>query len=140
MSRRWRSAALSGARATDACKHQMEMYSVARADGQPQLVPVDAMHDQDAAAASLKPASSQPPVYQDLFAVGAVPPDLCPVHNATASLLGSPTSAGTGASDSLIPSSAAASAPRYAPASSDIVLERVLGGDGLMHVIMRQRR
>jgi 1A family penicillin-binding protein len=131
----------SGARATDACKHQLEMYSVARADGQPQLVPVDAMHDRDAAADPLKLASSEPPVYEDLFAIGAVPPDLCPLHNASAAVSTLPASAGGAAiPDSLLPSSAVVAPTRYAPASSDIVLERVLGGDGLMHVIMRQRR
>ena len=93
----------SGARATDACKHQMEIYSVARADGQPQLVPADAMHDRDAAADSLKLASGESPVYEDLFAVGAVPPDLCPLHNASASVFSAPTSTvGAAISDSVV--------------------------------------
>ena len=132
----------SGARATDACKHQMEMYSVARADGQPQLVPADAMHDRDAAADSLKLASGESPVYEDLFAVGAVPPDLCPLHNASASVFSAPTSTvGAAISDSVAAASAVVSSPsRYTVPASDIVIERVLGGDGLMHVIMRQRR
>jgi 1A family penicillin-binding protein len=132
----------SGARATDACKHQMEMYSVARADGQPQLVAADAMHDHDAAADSLKLASGESPVYEDLFAVGAVPPDLCPLHNASASVLTAPTSTvGAAISGSVVVSSGVVSPPlRYTPPASDIVIERVLGGDGLTHVIMRQRR
>ena len=76
---------LSGARATDACKHQGEMYTVARADGTPQLVPASGLVDQDEAATMQAQASSEPPVYEDLFAVGTVPPDICPIHNPTAS-------------------------------------------------------
>jgi hypothetical protein len=66
---------------------------------------------------------------------------LCPLHNATASVI-TPASGSAAVSDPVVPSSAVLSFPsRYAPAAtSDIVIERVLGGDGLMHVIMRQRR
>ncbi len=111
---------LSGARATEACKHQGEMYTVARADGSAQFVPTNGMFDQDDAATVQ--ASNEPPVYEDLFAVGTVPPDICPIHN--------PTAPGAGI--------ASAAPPAVDP--SDIVLERVLGTDGLMHVVMRQRR
>jgi 1A family penicillin-binding protein len=75
----------SGARATDACKHQGEMYAVARVDGTPQLVPASGLVDQDDAATMQPQAASEPPVYEDLFAVGTVPPDICPIHNPTAS-------------------------------------------------------
>ena len=118
---------LSGARATEACKHQRDMYTVVRADGSPQLVAVDAMSDQHEAPTALTVASNEPPVYEDLFALGTVPPDICPIHN--------PATPGSCVASF---SSDAAAGPTLT--SSDIVLERVLGADGLMHVVMRQRR
>jgi penicillin-binding protein 1A len=118
---------LSGARATEACKHQRDMYTVARADGSPQFVPVDAMSDQHEAPTASTVTSNEPPVYEDLFALGTVPPDICPIHN--------PAAPGGG-----VASFSSDAAAGSTPSSSDIVLERVLGADGLMHVVMRQRR
>ena len=118
------------------------MYTVARADGSPQLVPVDAMRDQDDGRSKM--AVNEPPVYEDLFAIGTVPPDLCPIHNTTTSptIASSSVSGTTQIANSVMPTSSqfAASPPSLAPRPSDIVLERVLGSDGLMHVVMRQRR
>ncbi|MFL6278873.1 MAG: transglycosylase domain-containing protein [Vicinamibacterales bacterium] len=134
---------LSGARATEACKHQREIYTVTRPDGSPQLVPLDAMLDADDAAKSPTLASSEPPVYEDLFRVGSVPPELCPLHNPVAAESGIATSSpsGTPLVDSLLPAASISKvSPRLAPAASEIILERVLGADGLMHVVMRQRR
>ncbi|HTH03949.1 MAG TPA: PBP1A family penicillin-binding protein [Vicinamibacterales bacterium] len=132
----------SGARATEACRHPQDMYTVARADGSPQLVPVDAMRDQDDGRSKM--AVNEPPVYEDLFAIGTVPPDLCPIHNTTTSptIASSSVSGTTQIANSVMPTSSqfAASPPSLAPRPSDIVLERVLGSDGLMHVVMRQRR
>jgi len=132
---------LSGARATEACKHQRDIYTVARPDGSPQVVPADAMLDQDDGA-SLKLASNEPPVYEDLFAVGTVPPDICPIHNATAAGSGivSSSTNSTPIVNSVTATSQVTATPSLTPATSDIVLERVLGSDGLMHVVMRQRR
>ena len=133
---------LSGARATDACKHQRDLYTVSRGDGSPQLVPIEALFDQDDASTLKTLASNEPPVYEDLFPVGAVPPDICPIHNPAApgggiaSSSASPTQIGS----SLTAASQFAATPSLTPASADIVLERVLGTDGLMHVVMRQRR
>jgi membrane peptidoglycan carboxypeptidase len=75
---------LTGARATEACRHP----------GLPPLAPVShrvvaAAHlasgpsSHDAAADA---ARVEPPVYEDLFPVGAIPPDECPVHGAAASV------------------------------------------------------
>lgn len=122
---------LSGARATEACKHQRDMYTVARADGSPQFVPTNAMLDQDDTVTVQAQASNEPPVYEDLFAVGTVPPDICPIHNPTAS---------SGATRIYSLGTSAPVAVGLPPVTSDIVLERVLGADGLMHVVMRQRR
>jgi penicillin-binding protein 1A len=132
---------VSGARATEACKHQRDIYTVARVDGSPQFVPVDTMFDQDDAATSPRLASNEPPVYEDLFAIGSVPPDICPLHNSTASSGGiaSSSMSTTQIGNSVTPTSSSQFAVTP-PATSDIVLERVLGNDGLMHVVMRQRR
>jgi len=135
---------LSGARATEACKHQREMYSVARADGSPQLVSIDAaMLDTDDAAKSPTLASSEPPVYEDLFRVGSVPPEICPLHNPAASESGVATSSLSASPvvPLLLPAASISKVtPTVTPAASEIILERVLGADGLMHVVMRQRR
>jgi hypothetical protein len=86
---------LSGARATESCKHQREMYTVARPDGVTQLVPASVISDSADAAAAQALASNEPPVYEDLFPIGAVPPEICPLHNPTAnplSLISNPES------------------------------------------------
>ncbi len=74
---------LSGARATESCKHQRDMYTVARVDGVPQLVPASDISDTDDLAAAQALASNEPPVYEDLFPIGAVPPEICLLHNPT---------------------------------------------------------
>ncbi len=106
---------LSGARATEACKHQEAIYTLTRADGGQQLVPSSALSDSD--DLSTPAMSIEPPVYEDLFAVGSVPAEICPLHNQPALSTG-----------------VAPAAP-----STDIVLERTLGADGVVHVTMKQR-
>lgn len=133
---------LSGARATESCKHQRDMYTVARGGGLSQLVPADGMVDADDVAAQTL-ASNEPPVYEDLFPIGSVPPEICPLHNpAPATGIATWSSSSSPVHESLVPAPSQSATPtRLTPASpSDIVLERVLGNDGLMHVVMRQRR
>ena len=129
---------LSGARATEACRHQADIYSVAREGASPQIVPTDALFDQDDQPARTL-AAGEPPVYEDLFPIGAVPAEICPLHNPSAGALG--LVGASPASDSLVPSPSriATSGPFTTP-TSDIVLERVLGPDGVMRMVMRQRR
>jgi 1A family penicillin-binding protein len=139
---------LSGARATEACRHGAAVYSVS-ADGTPaQLVPVDAMHDEaDAPVRTL--AAGETPVYEDLFPLGAVSGELCPLHNPVANAIAAyPTSTPivdsliqTGQTSASIPTVSGSSLTMASkPASTDIVLERVLGPDGVMRMVMRQRR
>ena len=71
---------LSGARATDACRHPSEVYSVS-GEGTPQLVPADAMLDEAEAPPVRTLAAGETPVYEDLFPLGAVSSELCPLHN-----------------------------------------------------------
>ena len=137
---------LSGARATEACRHQADVYSVTNEDGSPRLVPVDAMADSDdiTPVRALPPA--QPPVYEDLFSIGAVPSELCPLHGPAANTYGIASASVSGAPQSSTPTVDAILATptgtsgRIAPASTDIVLERVLGADGVIRVVMHQKR
>ncbi len=135
---------LSGARATEACRHQTDVYSVTNEDGSPQLVPVNAMFDQDNEKPERALAPGQSPVYEDLFPIGAVPSELCPLHNPASNNYGiaatspqSPTPTADSPARSPVP---VATSGIIAPPSTDIVLERVLGADGVMRLVMRQRR
>jgi penicillin-binding protein 2D len=137
---------LSGARATEACRHPAEVYSVT-ADGTPaQLVPVDAMQDEADAPPVRTLAAGEAPVYEDLFPVGAVSSEPCPLHNPSPYAIAaypSPTPmvdsiVRTSASIPTVSASSLTMASR--PAYTDIVLERVLGPDGVMRMVMRQRR
>jgi 1A family penicillin-binding protein len=133
---------LSGARATEACRHQADVYSVTNEDGSPQLVPVDAMADPGDVAHARTLPPEQPPVYEDLFAIGAVPSEPCPLHNPAAGAYGSASASAqstTPTVDALLTTPTGTSG-RVAPASTDIVLERVLGADGVMRVVMHQKR
>jgi penicillin-binding protein 1A len=121
---------VSGARATDACRHQADVYAVTTADGSPQIVAADSMHDGRAGSAAIAAGEPrEPPVYEDLFPVGAVPDELCPLHNPPAAPVGVAAATGPVASAGML------TAP-----STDIVLERIVGSDGVMRVVMRQRR
>jgi membrane carboxypeptidase/penicillin-binding protein len=133
---------LSGARATEACRHQADVYSITTDAGLPQLVPVDAMFDQDTVQSTRALPPAQSPVYEDLFAIGAVPSELCPLHNPAPDNYGIATqSQDPPMSDARpqSPSPVATSGIIAAP-STDIVMERVLGPDGVMRIVMRQRR
>jgi len=130
---------LSGARATEACRHQADVYSVARDGMLPQLVPMDALADQDDRHSARTLAPGESPVYEDLFSIGSVPADICPMHNPQAGSFGVASSAP--ASDMLVPPpSPIGTSGAVRTAGSEIVLERVLGTDGIMRMVMRQRR
>jgi hypothetical protein len=130
---------LSGARATEACRHQSDVYAVVHDGSSPQLLPIAAMLDQDDQKSVRTMPAGESPVYEDLFAIGAVPADICPIHNPPPGSFGS-TSASQ-ASDSPVPaSSPVATSGTFTTATSDIVLERVLGPDGVIRMIMRQKR
>jgi len=131
---------LSGARATEACRHQSDVYAVVHDGSSPQLLPAAAMLDQDQ-----KPlrtlAAGESPVYEDLFPIGAVPADMCPIHNPSSGSFGSTSSSQASDSPAPVPgSSPVATSGTFTTATSDIVLERVLGPDGVMRMIMRQKR
>jgi membrane peptidoglycan carboxypeptidase len=128
---------VSGARATDACRHAAEIYAVG--DGA-QFVPSGALMDD----AEVPPVRALPPgaspVYEDLFPIGAVPSEPCPIHNRPADPYGVSTASSTPMVDSILGASSSAVGTSGTAPSTDIVLERVLGPDGVMRVVMRQRR
>ena len=125
---------VSGARATDACRHAAEIYTVGT-DGL-QYVPAGALMDD----AEVPPVRSLPPgtspVYEDLFPIGAVPSEPCPIHNRP----GDPYSSSTPMVDSILGAASHVAATSGSVPSADIILERVLGPDGIMRVVMRQKR
>ena len=133
---------LSGARATDACRHQADVYSVTNEDESPHLVPVDAMLDQDTVKPARALAAGQSPVYEDLFPIGAVPSELCPLHNPTPDNYGIATQPQNPPRSDARPQSPGpvATSGIIAAPSTDIIMERVLGPDGVMRFVMRQRR
>jgi penicillin-binding protein 1A len=117
---------VSGARATDACRHADEIYTVG--DGGSQFVPAGALMDDAEVPPVRALPSGAPTVYEDLFPIGTVPSEPCPIHNRPVD----PYPSSTPMVDSIVSASSSA--------SPDIVLERVLGPDGVMRVVMRQRR
>jgi penicillin-binding protein 1A len=136
----------SGARASEACRHAPAIYAVGK-DGAPaQFVSADAMHDEaEAAGVGSAAVSDEPAVYEDLFPLGAVSGESCPLHNPHANVLAGYSSA-TPMVDAIVQrsvSSGAAGGATLAMAartpSTDIVLERVLGSDGVLRMVMRQR-
>ncbi len=136
---------VSGARATDACRHAAEVYTISSDSGS-QFVATDAMFDDAEVPPARKLPAGASPVYEDLFPIGAVPNEPCPIHNPPADPYGYGVSSASSSSttpivDSIIGASSAGSVGTSGTApSTNIVLERVLGPDGVMRVVMRQRR
>jgi len=117
---------LSGARATEACRHQFQYM--------PAEIPVATGGVLDANGLPVVPAlpvqSPRAEVYEDIFPVGTVPMDPCPLHN--------PDSAGGVIGTSPTPSVDAA-LRQIQPARTRIYTEHVVGPDGVVRLVMRQR-
>jgi 1A family penicillin-binding protein len=137
---------LTGARAGDSCRHAADVYSVSP-DGAPaQVVSVNDLRD-DGEAPVRSAAAGELPVYEDLFSLGTVSSEICPLHNPNANVLAAYPSS-TPRVDSIVQESSSMSIASSGgsrvvlaarPASSEIVLERVLGSDGVTRMVMRQR-
>ena len=130
---------LSGQRASEECKHPVPAVLVldsldptgiqlASFSPQEEVVPPPAR--------PMRPGES--PVFEDLFQVGSVPSELCPLHSVSVDS-GSTSSSVTPIVDAAI-SPARPSGTPMAAASNPLVVERVLGSDGVMRVVMRQRQ
>ena len=138
---------LSGGRATAACREQHI---------QPADVAVGTSGDTGVltAVAAVPALPEAPPaeVYEDIFPVGAVPPDECPLHGprrgyAIASDSGDlPSTPLVDAAirDSrqmhLINASTTVAPARIRPANSSVSVERVTGPDGVTRLVMKQRQ
>jgi penicillin-binding protein 1A len=131
---------LTGARAAEACRHHVEprtLTAVADASGV-QLATAGAVRP----AAMTMPAPEaavtpdEPPVYEDLFPVGSVPSEPCSLHS-TATATDTATASLTPRVDAALRQAAV----RSAATAQDprIVVERVVGSDGVVRMVMRQR-
>ncbi|MEP6914521.1 MAG: PBP1A family penicillin-binding protein [Acidobacteriota bacterium] len=131
---------LSGARATEACRHQ-DGYAL-QATGLPgQFVPVSAMRDDQTVPSTSPLAEGESAVYEDLFPVGAVPSELCPLHNPS-TLPGSTPTVDSILSQSAPPPSPlvrAVSASTAVATQADLVVERVLDSAGTIHLVLRRK-
>jgi hypothetical protein len=106
---------ISGARATDGCRHAT---AETLAGGAPALAGLVLESWASPVAPSNAPA--EPNVYEDYFPLGTIPPDLCPLHGAVAETVSTP--------------------PVVAPASYPtrrIVIERTLRNDGTAAIAMK---
>jgi hypothetical protein len=94
---------LSGARATDACRHP-EWFA-------PPLVSTSLSQSwrEDSSAAM---QDDEPPVFEDLFPIGTVPSELCPTHRL---LNTQPATSGTPIVDARIQDRVKHAATEYAP-------------------------
>lgn len=141
---------LSGARASDMCRHAAEYIppdAVVGTSGQPD----DEAFPLVQALPARRPA---PAVYEDVFPLGAVPMELCPLHNG---VLGGPSGM-TGSSfvqagttpmvDAALQNASMPSTPvlmnpppaaTVRSANSRIYVERVVGPDGVVRLVMKQR-
>lgn len=131
---------LSGARATDACRRAEMPPEVAPEDG----AFVDAMYPLAPDAQVVQRKIAGPMVSEDLFPIGAVPSETCPIHGAAAAPF--PQSVETPMVDAILKHSASTTRPVEAPApisairaASPFIVERVLQPDGSYRLVIRQR-
>ena len=120
---------LSGARATEACRHQGHVEFLHVAD--------DARHG----GSGLTAEGSD--VYEDLFPIGAVPSAECPLHGGAANAIATSGSSVPPMGDAVLPQPSSmfvVPASQVPTIESQIVVERVVGADGVTRTVMRQRR
>ena len=119
---------LSGARATPSCQHQYvpTEAAVGTMGGGTAGYPMP--------IAGLPP--SEPPVYEDLFSVGTIPSELCPLHSPQPSYGGL-------SGDSLSSTTQPASTTPLVDAElrrAGVKAERLMGPDGTSRVVIRQKQ
>jgi hypothetical protein len=127
---------LSGARATEACRHSTDFAAV----------PAEAATISDTGIPQVPQAPpDEPPVYEDYFPIGAVPSEPCPLHNAAAgSVIGAVATSGTVPATPIVDAAlqqAAVAEPSPVTVRSPrarIVVEKTMGPDGVMRYVMRQ--
>jgi 1A family penicillin-binding protein len=130
---------VSGARATEACRNPVPpppTFGDALASIGVVQYPADVQ------AAALPPPPLEQPVYEDLFPVGTVSPEPCPLHNTVTDALSSMSTplVDTALQQSL-PATENSEYRAVVPvAATRLVVERVLQPDGTFRTIVRQRR
>jgi penicillin-binding protein 1A len=137
--------ALSGARATPACR---EPYVA------PQPVATSGQFDEHGLPVipDLPPERPRNHVYEDIFPIGAVPPDLCPMHGAGSTAhsvaAGVPPSPSTPMVDAalqqssngaVVPVATAGSPATVRSADPRVYYEPILGADGVVRLVKRYR-
>jgi penicillin-binding protein 2D len=120
---------LSGARATEACRHPVTPVDA--------IVPavMDTLYP-SAAQAAAPAVPPEPPVYEDLFPVGSIPPDTCPLHGAPASTTSPST---TPMVDSAVQPASIVAAGAAIRTGTRLSVEKVTGPDGLVRYVVTQR-
>lgn len=136
---------LSGARATQACRHA-DAFAVTPASD---AVATDSDAFADEAPVRALPPG-EPPVYEDYFPIGAVPSEPCPLHNpAAGSAIGVAATTGVSPVDTpivdAVPQQASMTVPPTpspitvrSAAATRIIFEKTLGPDGVMRYVMRR--
>ncbi|HXG55818.1 MAG TPA: PBP1A family penicillin-binding protein [Vicinamibacterales bacterium] len=141
---------LSGSRATDACRYHAMPAAVPVATVATDLVDADGVSIASALPVATPRAAVAPraKVYEDVFPIGAVPSEPCPLHSPAGQpgdLLGT-TGEGALATPIVDASLQLATADVAAPpaatvrsANPRIFVDRVVGSDGVVRTVMRQR-
>lgn len=120
---------LSGARATPSCKHQYILPDVPVGS----MGVVTAGHP--APVQGLPP--SEPPVYEELFTVGSISSEMCPLHSPQA-----PYGGITGEAMTLATQPTASTTPLVDAQlrRAGVRTERVVGSDGISRVVIRKNQ
>lgn len=126
---------LSGARATEACRHQEDVYRVTSDGGSPRLVTVDAFYGNDEQPAKAS-GTIERPVYEDLFPLGSVPAEPCPLHSPASLLSEGTVSPSSPEASSLTAAYASVQAAATRPPA--VIMEKIPGPDGVMRIVLRQ--
>jgi 1A family penicillin-binding protein len=133
---------LSGARATEACRQAHFTTDVAVGTS-------GELGEDGIASVAALPA---PEVYEDIFPIGAVPSETCPLHGRPAGYVVAGESSGSGPATPIVdealrqaqsvhltPVGTMGSSATVRSANQRIYVEKVVGADGITRLVMRQR-
>ena len=142
---------LSGARATDSCRHQVVPAAMPfdSAQARPfESRPVgttgeygaagDTMTDRLAIVPQLPPPPPPNHVYEDIFPIGTVSSEECPLHNPRYGYYQASTDTTTPLVDAAVGTSGTLTTVRSA--NPRMYIERVVGPDGVTRLVMKQRQ
>jgi hypothetical protein len=134
---------LSGARATDACRHQV-LPAVMPLDDAALGTPVgttgsivEASTESVSVVPQLPATQPRGSVYEDIFPIGAVPSEECPLHNGRFGYYQTSAESMTPLVDAAVGTTGSAATMRSV--NSRFYVERVVGPDGITRLVMKQR-